>query len=105
MKSKIISLFAVAACLGTSPVRADQALANTKGCTACHDMASKKIGPSYQDIAKKYAGQKDAPATLAKNILDGSKGVWGEMPMPATKTLGVSEADAKKLVAWILQQK
>ena len=45
------------------------------------------------------------PAALSKNILDGSKGVWGEMPMPATKTLGVTEADAKKLVAWILKQK
>jgi cytochrome c551/c552 len=26
------------------------------------------VGPAYQDVVKKYAGQKNAEATLAKSI-------------------------------------
>ncbi|WP_294248452.1 hypothetical protein [Propionivibrio sp.] len=29
-------------------------------------------------------------------------GSWGEVAMPGNKTMGVTEADAHKLVAWIL---
>lgn len=87
----------------TSAHAADQkALANVKGCPACHEMNSKKVGPTYQEIAKKYAGQKGAPNQLVKKVLEGGTGVWGNVPMPANKTMGVTEADAKKLVAWIL---
>jgi cytochrome c len=82
---------------------ADQkALANVKGCPACHEMDAKKVGPAYKEIAKKYTGQKDAPDKLVKKVLEGGTGVWGNVPMPATKTMGVTEVDAKKLVNWIL---
>ena len=85
---------------------ADQkALANVKGCPACHELDTKKVGPSYKDIAKKYAGQKDARNKLVKKVLEGGTGVWGNVPEPANKTMGVTEADAKKLVAWILSLK
>jgi len=98
----ILSLLA----LTLSPVaQADQALANAKGCMACHDLKAKKVGPAYQEVAKKYAGQPDAPAKLKQKVLEGGSGVWGPVAMPANKTMGVSEADAKKLVAWILSPK
>jgi cytochrome c len=52
------------------------------------------------DLAKKYAAQKDAAATLAKNIKAGGSGKWGPVPMPAQAAL--SDADANTLAAWIL---
>ena len=92
--------------LTLSPLaQADQALANAKGCLACHELKTKKVGPAYLDVAKKYTGQTDAPAKLAQKVLDGGSGVWGPVAMPANKTMGVTEADAKKLVAWILSLK
>ena len=105
MKSLIVSLMTAAGLLAAGAAHADLALATAKGCMACHDMGAKKVGPSYKDVAKKYAGQKDAEAKLVKKILEGGSGTWGAVPMPPNKSMGVTEADAKKLVAWVLSQK
>lgn len=85
---------------------ADQrALANAKGCFACHSLDAKKVGPAYKEVAKKYAGQKSVTDKLVTKVLDGGTGVWGNVPEPANKTTGLTEADARKLVAWILSLK
>jgi cytochrome c len=70
------------------------------GCLACHSVATKVVGPAYQDVAKKYKGQKDAEATVLNNIKKGGSGKWGPVPMPAQTA--VSDADAKTLAKWIL---
>ena len=94
-------LFAlVTAVAVTAPALADQALATSKNCMACHAMDKKLVGPSYRDVAKKYTGQKDAADKLATKIMKGGSGVWGAIPMPANPQ--VNEADAKKLAAWVL---
>ena len=54
-------------------------------------------------LAKKYAGQKDAEATLVTHVMKGSKGVWGPVPMPANAN--VNEAEAKQLVTWVMSLK
>jgi cytochrome c len=81
---------------------ADQKLAQQKGCNACHDMKTKKVGPSYADIAKKYADKSDAVDYLAGKIKKGGAGVWGSVPMPPQN---VSDAEAKQLAQWILDLK
>jgi len=86
-----------------APAMADLALAQSKNCMACHAVDKKLVGPSYKDVAGKYAGQKDAADKLAAKIVKGGSGVWGPVPMPANTQ--VSEADAKKLAAWILTLK
>ena len=94
-------LFAlVTAVCATAPALADQALATSKNCMACHALERKLVGPSYKDVAKKYTGQKDAADKLATKIMKGGSGVWGAIPMPANPQ--VNEADAKKLAAWVL---
>ena len=101
MKRTLITLamtLAVAA-----PALADEALAKAKNCMACHAVDKKLVGPAYKDVAKKYAGQKDAEATLITHVMKGSKGVWGPVPMPANAQ--VNEAEAKKLVDWVLSLK
>lgn len=85
------------------PAWADQALAQSKACMACHTIDKKRVGPAFKDIAARYAGQPHAAAQLATKIRQGSRGTWGAVPMPSNP--GVSEADAKKLADWVLQQK
>ncbi|MDO9197606.1 c-type cytochrome [Rhodoferax sp.] len=95
------ALFALVAAVSlAAPAFADQALATSKNCMACHAVDKKLVGPSYKDVAKKYAGQKDAADKLAAKIIKGGSGVWGPVPMPANAQ--VNEADAKKLAVWIL---
>ena len=70
---------------------------------ACHAVEKKLVGPAYKEVAAKYAGQKDAVESLSTKVIKGGAGVWGAIPMPANAQ--VSEAEAKTLVNWILQQK
>jgi cytochrome c len=86
-----------------APAMADEALAKAKNCMACHAVDKKLVGPSYKDVAKKYAGDAKAADALATKIMKGGSGVWGAIPMPANPQ--VSDADAKKLAAWVLGQK
>ena len=58
------------------------------------------MGPSYAEVAKKYASDKEAEAKLVASIRAGGAGKWGPVPMPAQPNL--SEADAKILAQWIL---
>ncbi len=75
-------------------------LAKKNNCLACHAIDKKLVGPAYQDVAKKYAGQADAEANLIKSIKAGGSGKWGPVPMPPQAQL--SDADAKALAVWVL---
>jgi len=103
MKSTLLLTLGLIACALTGPALANQQLASAKNCMACHAAATKLVGPSYKDVAAKYAGQKDAADKLATKVIKGGSGAWGVVPMPANPQ--VSEAEAKQLVAWILAQK
>lgn len=87
----------------STPALADLQLATAKNCMACHAIDKKLVGPSYKDVAAKYAGQKDAADKLAAKVIKGGSGVWGPVPMPANAQ--VSPDEAKKLATWILAQK
>jgi cytochrome c len=106
MKLQLISATAIALSALATPAMADMALATSKNCMACHAVATKMVGPSYKDVATKYAADVDAVKKLAVSIQKGStpgKGNWGPVPMPANTQ--VSEAEATKLAAWVLTQK
>lgn len=94
------ALICAATGLSVAPAFADQALASSKNCMACHAVDKKLVGPSYKDVAAKYKNDKTAAGKLALKVIKGGGGVWGAVPMPANPQ--VSEADAKKLVTWIL---
>jgi cytochrome c len=101
MKRALMIMAAIATL--SAPVMADQALATSKNCMACHAVDKKLVGPSYKDIAKKYAGDAKATDMLAEKIVKGGSGVWGAIPMPANAQ--VNAADAKKLATWVLSLK
>ncbi|NBS81297.1 MAG: cytochrome C' [Betaproteobacteria bacterium] len=78
-------------------------LAKAKNCLACHAPDKKLIGPSYKDVAAKYAKDAGAAKNLAQKIQKGGVGVWGQIPMPANPQ--VSAAEAETLAKWILATK
>lgn len=98
------ALLAAVLSLGcAAPALADLALATSKNCMSCHAVDRKVLGPAFKDVAAKYKDNKGAVDLLANKIMKGGSGVWGPVPMPANNQ--VSEADAKKLAAWVLTAK
>ncbi|MEX2235216.1 MAG: ThuA domain-containing protein [Cyclobacteriaceae bacterium] len=69
-------------------------------CKSCHKETEKSIGPSYVQVAQKYAKDSDATNYLIGKILKGSQGVWGETQMPGHPTL--PESDVYQIVSWIM---
>ena len=92
MKANVLILTACAALMAPAAANALEALAQSAGCLNCHAADTKKVGPSFKDVAAKYKGKADAEATLVAKLKDG-KG------HPAVKA---SEADIKGVVKWVL---
>jgi cytochrome c len=103
MKRAVLSLALAGLAVATVPAKADEAMAKKYNCLACHAVDHKVLGPAYKDVAKKYAGQKDAEAKLVQKVEKGGSGVWGNIPMPPNSS--VPDADVKALVKWILSLK
>ena len=92
---RIIAIAALAIVpLAAGVAQASPELAKASGCTNCHDVDKKKVGPSFKSIAEKYKGQADAEAKLTAELNDSKK-------HPATKA---SADDKKTLVKWVLSQ-
>lgn len=98
----LVTAAVVAGILSVAPAFAAEDLAKAKNCMACHAMDKKLVGPSYKDVAAKYAGQPDAVAMLVGKVQKGGAGVWGPVPMPPNPQL--SEAEATQLVEWVMSQ-
>jgi cytochrome c len=100
MKSIMISALAATAVMLSAPAMANLELAKKSNCMACHAVDKKVVGPSYQDVAKKYAGDKTAEAKLIEKVKKGGSGVWG--PVPMAPNAAVKDEDIKTLVKWVL---
>ncbi|MGF6242466.1 MULTISPECIES: c-type cytochrome [Paraburkholderia] len=79
------------------------ALAQQQNCMSCHSVNRPFMGPALHDVAAKYASRADAETYLAHKIIDGSTGVWGQVPMPANTQLTPDQAAV--LAGWILTLK
>jgi cytochrome c len=99
----IAAILGAAACVLAAPAQANEELAKKHNCLACHTVDKKLVGPSYKEVAKKYASDKGAAAKLVEKVKQGGQGVWGPVPMPPNTT--VPDADVRALVKWILSQK
>jgi cytochrome c len=84
-------------------LKAGLALMQKDGCSACHGVDKKIVGPAYQDVAAKYKGDGAALAKLTQKVKAGGSGVWGPIPMPPNAQ--VPDADLRVLVSWILALK
>ncbi len=104
MKYLLLIATLVAGSAISAEALANAQLAKSKNCMACHSVDAKIVGPAFKDVAKKYAGEKDAEAKLTQKVLNGGSGAWGAVAMPANKGQ-VSEAEARELVKWVLSLK
>ena len=90
----------------TTPVHAvdviaqGDALVKASDCKTCHHATNKLIGPSHTDVAKKYEFTAANVTYLAKKIIEGGTGVWGEIPM--TPHADISQVDAEKMARYVL---
>lgn len=78
----------------------DDEFYKTKNCMACHRVDRNTLGPSFKNVAAKYADQAGADVMLAQKIRQGTVGAWGSVPMPAQPQ--VSEDESLRLSRWIL---
>ena len=85
---------------GDDPV---QKLLNANACNGCHSLDKRVVGPSFREVAAKYAADAGAPARLAAKIRAGGQGAWGAVPMPPNPAL--PDADLQRITAWVLGQK
>ncbi len=99
-KSRIGLALVTLSMFAGSAAHADQALAQSKGCMACHQLEVKVVGPAYKEVAAKYKDNADAATILAGKVRNGGVGDWGQIPMPPQPTL--SDDEIGKLVAWIM---
>ena len=109
MKAIVIAALMASATLASAPAMASLELAKKSNCLTCHAPDKQMMGPSYQDVAKKYAGDKGAEARLFDRVKKGTAAtggqVWkeinkGQVPMPPNAM--VKDDDIKALVKWIL---
>jgi cytochrome c len=96
------AVFAATALVAANAAQADagEDLLKKNGCTACHAIDKKLVGPPYVEVAAKYKGDAGAAAKLADKVKKGGSGVWGQVPMPPNPQ--VSDADLKTMIAYIL---
>jgi cytochrome c len=105
MNSATVAITALACTLLSAPAvsLADgAALAGKYNCQSCHTVDKKIVGPSFKDVAAKYAGDSGALAKLEQKIKSGGSGVWGPIPMPPNN---IPDADLKALTEWVLAAK
>ena len=105
MKVMMLALAAVALA-AAAPARADddgKELLQKSGCTACHAIDKKLVGPAYKEVAAKYKGDAKAQAMLEEKVKKGGVGTWGQVPMPPNGA--VKDEDVKALVKWVLSLK
>jgi cytochrome c len=93
MNFRILAYLLIAAATQAQDV---EKLIKASDCSSCHAVDHQVVGPAYSDIAKRYAGQADAPAKLAAKIRDGGGGM--------TPHADMTEAQRTDIAKWILSQ-
>ena len=67
-------------------------------CFDCHRWKTGLVGPSFQEIAKRY--DQHESSELVTSIIMGSSNKWGSELMPSQQTL--NQAQAHQIVSWLL---
>lgn len=94
MRSIVIAAVVAVGMAAAGTASAQEALAKSGGCMTCHDVATKKMGPSFKDISSKYKGKADAQKNLVAKLSAGKD-------HPEVKLKG---DDLAGTVKWVLSQ-
>lgn len=81
-------------------------LVNAQHCMACHMIDKPFLGPSFEQIARRYRGDPLAVPTLANKLRNGGPAHWGDIPMPASYDRGgpLTDEQARTLARWVLNR-
>src|SRR6185437_6092912 len=80
---------------GLSPLAAKQ------HCDECHALREYRIGPPFLAVAVLYSAEGPAAEErLARKIINGGAGNWGNIPMVANER--VSLKDARAIARWVV---
>ena len=85
----------------TTQTRTERLLADN-ACMGCHAIDAKVVGPSFKEVAARYAQDGTAVDKLTAKIRAGGAGAWGQVPMPAHPQLSADELS--QLATWVLRQ-
>jgi len=90
---------------GISEADADQGLTliAQSDCLTCHKVEDRIVGPSYKEVANKYPANDSTYNYLAQKIIEGGKGVWGEVMM--TPHEGMAKEDAVLMAKYVMSLK
>ena len=80
-----------------------QRLLADNACLSCHAIDRQVIGPSFREVAVRYAGDKGAGVRLAAKIRAGGAGNWGSTPMPPHA--GLTDGQLAQMTEWVLTRK
>ena len=80
-----------------------QPLLADNACLGCHGIEDKIVGPSFREIAARYAQDHSALDRLTAKIRTGGAGAWGQVPMPPHPQLSADELN--QLANWVLSQR
>ncbi|HXZ49829.1 MAG TPA: c-type cytochrome [Usitatibacter sp.] len=96
-RNVVLSLaLAVAGVSAASQALADpEAILKKDGCLRCHSWDKAKVGPAYNDVAKKYKGQAGAVDKLVAEITAGK---------PPHPTIKATPEEAKEAITYILSK-
>ena len=91
MKAIAIAAVLATGMLATGAAYADsgEELAKSSGCLGCHAVDTKKIGPAYKDVAKKFKGKSRADVVAAMKAAS------------VHASVKVSDKDLSEIVEWI----
>lgn len=98
----LVPMLAMGAAWVSTCAHANEELMRRGGCTGCHEVEQKLIGPAYRDVAARYRNQPKAFDQLFHKVREGGKGNWGDTPMPPNDEDKISDEDLHKLLQWIL---
>lgn len=100
MKSALTLTAVLAAAAFQAPVYAQadakkaEALAQKSACLNCHTVDTKKVGPAYKDVARKYKG-----SSVDKVIAE-----MKAKPVHQAVAKATNADDLKTIVSWVLSR-
>ncbi len=77
-------------------------LLTTRNCLACHTETKKLVGPSFHEIALKYAGNESAERRLTQTLGLGTVGQFGQIPMPPME---LRQSEREDVIRYVLGTK
>ena len=104
MKSHYAFSLLILSALSSQAIELPQ-VAHEMGCSKCHAIDHKVVGPAWMDVSLRYRDNRDSQVVfnqLVKKVSKGGLGNWGDTPMVANDPLGKKTDKITELVKFIL---